>query len=54
METGWCQDGEEQQQGAVAGLIAANEINSADHRSKRVDVVKVCLDEDISVVFASG
>jgi hypothetical protein len=52
MDTGWCQYGVEQEQGAVAGFIAANEIKSVDHGSKRVDVVKVCLDEGISVVFA--
>ena len=52
METGWCQYDVEQEQRAVAGFIATNEINSVDHGSKRVDVVKVCLDEGISVVFA--
>ena len=51
METGCCQYDAEQEQRAVAGLIAANEISSVDHGSKRVDVVKVCLNEGISVVF---
>ena len=32
-------------------MVAANEIGLVDHRNKVVDVVKVCLDKGISVVF---
>lgn len=51
MGSGQCQHDEKQEQRAITGLIAANKIRSVDHRRKRVDVVKVCLDEGISVVF---
>ena len=52
METSWCQYDAEEEQRAVAGLIVANEISSIDYGSKRVDVVKICFNEGISVVFA--
>ena len=52
METGGHQHNTEQEQGAVAGLVAANKVSSADHRRERVDVVEICLDEGISVVSA--
>lgn len=51
MDTGRCQYDIEQEQGAVAGLIAADKVNSVDHGSKRIDMVKVCFNEGISVVF---
>ena len=51
METGWRQYDAEQEQRVVAGLIAPNEISSVDHGSKRVDMVKVCLNEGVSVGF---
>lgn len=53
MDTGRGQYDAEQEQRAVAGLIATNEISSVDHGSKRVDVVEVCLNEGVSVVFVS-
>lgn len=37
----------------MAVLIAANEISSVDHRGKRVDAVKIYLDEGISVDFVN-
>ena len=52
METGGRQYDAEQEQRAVAALITANEISSIEHGSKRVDMVKVCLNEDISVVLS--
>ena len=52
MNTGSRQYDVEQQQRAVARLVAANEISSADHRKERVDRVKIGLDEGISVYFA--
>ena len=51
MNTGWRQA--EQEQRAVAGLIAAKEVGSVDDGTKRVYGVKVYLDKGISIVFVS-
>jgi hypothetical protein len=50
MDTGWCQDDAEEKKRAVGRLITADEVGSVDQRSKGVDVVKVRLNESISVV----
>ena len=51
METGQRQYDAEQEQRAVGALITANEISSIEHGSKRVDIIKICLNEDISIVL---
>lgn len=49
MDTGGRQDGLEQEQRAVAGSIAADEVNSVHHGSERMDLLEVGFDEDVSV-----
>ena len=51
MDTGSRQYDVEQQQRAVARLIAVIKVSSADYRKERIDTVKIGLDEGISVYF---
>ena len=52
MNTGWRQYDAEQEQRAVAGLITANEVGSVYNGNKRVDAVKVYLNEGISIILS--